>query len=400
MQLRKIATLGSFFLASLSIVSCTKEEQTANEVTGVAPETLDCNYFEEDRVLTDNPNAPIDYIVTCKAPVTKNLKIEPGVVIAFKNEAGLEITPDGSISAIGTAQKPILFTGMDKIAGSWRGIYIGSKDVKNNFTHCVISYGGGKEFNSNGDKGNMIIYAGGKTTVMHSTFAFSASHGLNMNYRSGMLGDFDHNIFSENKTPIYVRANHVDAIGKNNTFIKNINNYVQVGCGSAFEGEKGDKTWNNLPVPYRITSTDFGITNKITVPANGNLSIAPGTTIEFSTGTYVKVDDKASFRAVGTSKQKITFTGVDKAPGAWGGISYNFTSSVRNELAYVDFEYGADSQRKGAIYMWANPKLNVHDCTFKKLEGCAIRDYNNCFCNPNLTHANNKFVDSDDYCHD
>ena len=394
-------SFAALLFAAGTLLSCSKEDEDDSTSTPSAePTTLDCDYFKQDRILTNNPDAPIDYIITCQAPVDGDLVIQPGVVIAFQTDAGLEVFENGSISAIGTQEEPIVMTGVDKAAGSWSGIMIYSKDVKNVLNYCTVEFGGGSPFNSNDDRGNIILYADGKLTVEHCAISNSATYGIHANYKSGRFVSIDHNTFSSNKAPIYVRANLVDAIGSDNLFSKNTGNYVEVGCGAVFENENGDKTWNKLEVPYRITTTDFGITDKITVPPNGNLTLAPGIQMEFATSVYIYVEDNASLKAVGTANEPLLFTGIDKAPGAWGGIEFAFTKSTRNEIAHATFEYGADSNIKGSIYMWADPKLNVHDCTFKDLEGCAFVDADICFCNPNLTESNNTFVNADDYCFD
>lgn len=398
---KKFTSIVGVLCIGLTFFACSKEDDSDDNTNNtVLPTTLDCNYFTETRILENNPEAPIDYIIDCKSPVTADLTILPGVVIAFSGEAGLEVLETGSINAIGTDDDPITFTGVDKARGSWKGIFIDSKDVKNVFNQCIFQYAGDSPFNSNDDKGTIILYAGGKVTIENNTFYQSANYAINANYKSGRFVSIDNNSFIENEKTIYVRANLTDAIGTNNDFQNNDANFVEVGCNVVFENENGNKTWNALTVPYRISSTDFGITKKVTIPANGNLTIAPGTIIEFSTGTKFSVDDNASLSIVGTPSEKITLTGVDKAPGAWGGIAFAFTSSTKNEIAHTTIEYAADSDQRGAISMWADPKVSVHDCTFKDLEGCALFDYNNCFCNPNLTEGNNTFINADDYCHD
>src|SRR5690554_8029505 len=54
-------------------------------------EVLPCDYFNQDRVLVDNPNASVDYIVTCKIDIQGDIVIDPGVVIEFEQDAGFNV---------------------------------------------------------------------------------------------------------------------------------------------------------------------------------------------------------------------------------------------------------------------------------------------------------------------
>ena len=76
--------LSLLVLCSLALIaaSCSSDDPVEPPVN-VDPIQLDCDYFIENRTLVDNPNAPIDYIVSCVSQVRANLIVEPGVVIAF-----------------------------------------------------------------------------------------------------------------------------------------------------------------------------------------------------------------------------------------------------------------------------------------------------------------------------
>lgn len=397
MNYLKVKHLGLWALTSLALFSCKKEDEEKTSAITQEPIVLDCNFFEEKQVL-ENTDAAVDYIINCQAYVNGDLIIEPGVVIHFEADAGLGIIEGGSIKAVGTEKNPIVFTGKDEIPGSWSGIYIESLNVKNKFEYCTISFGGGKPFNSNGDKGNIIIYAGGRVDVSNSTISNSATNGLNLSYSSSYLANLKDNLFTENDNPIYTLAYYVDKIDNSNRFEKNANSFISIGA-SKIANKKVTKTWMNQEIPYRVFSTNSSITKLIRVDNGENLIIDQGTTIEFSSSTGIDVRDGASLKIIGTANSPILLTGVDKAAGAWGGVAYNFTQHVNNEIAHTTIEYAADADWEGAIYTWADPRLNIHDCTFKDLMNCAIFDSGSQFDNPNLTLANNKFINSDDFCH-
>lgn len=82
-------------------------------------------------------------------PKHYKLTIEPGVIFAFKKDGFLRAKDDGVstgvISAIGTAQKPIVFTSLSDTpaAGDWIGIQLGTvPDPQFKFDYVSISYAG------------------------------------------------------------------------------------------------------------------------------------------------------------------------------------------------------------------------------------------------------------------
>src|SRR5690606_29020976 len=101
--------LSLLVLCSLALiaVSCSSDDPVEPPVN-IDPIQLDCDYFNQDRILVDNPDAPVDYIVSCVSQVRGSLLIEPGVVIAFTPDSGLAFQETvSSLQAIGTANKQI-----------------------------------------------------------------------------------------------------------------------------------------------------------------------------------------------------------------------------------------------------------------------------------------------------
>jgi len=121
--------------AFLLVQGCKKDEDPVD----TDPVILDCDYFETDRVLEDDPNRPVDFIVTCVAKVEGDIEIREGVVIEFQDDAGLYVEV-GTLKAEGTSSNKVVFTGVNKIKGSWRGIFYASKSTNNILDHAVVSY--------------------------------------------------------------------------------------------------------------------------------------------------------------------------------------------------------------------------------------------------------------------
>ena len=91
----KVTTMA---LGLFMLFSCSSDDDGHfdDEQLDLPPIVLDCDYFSEDRILTDDPQRPVDYIIPCYADVQGSLRIEPGVVIEFEKHAGLWINLDSN----------------------------------------------------------------------------------------------------------------------------------------------------------------------------------------------------------------------------------------------------------------------------------------------------------------
>jgi len=69
------------------------------------------------------------------------LTLSAGVKIVFDSAVYLRTT-SGALKAIGTKDKPITFTGKEKVGGYWKGIEIGSNSPQNILEHVIIEYAG------------------------------------------------------------------------------------------------------------------------------------------------------------------------------------------------------------------------------------------------------------------
>ncbi|MEZ4917399.1 MAG: hypothetical protein R2836_10505 [Chitinophagales bacterium] len=361
-------TLKNYFLfaflgLAIALSSCKKED----EIQDIEPLTLECNSFEQG-----NPNAitllkdrgtGVDYIINCIASVEVDLVIEPGVKIAFTNDAGLQIEDVGSLSAVATESSIIEFTGLDKVKGSWNGILFYSNDVKNRMEHCLIDYAGGGTFNSNGDLGSLLLWADCYLRLSSVTISNGAAYGINADYDNINFA-MEYCTITTCNFPFIGDA----VLAKNFTAGSYLGNSTNAIVLTNHTTITGVHVWADLGVPYRIRQEIY----EDLYVENGSLTIEPGVTVEFESGTgiYVGDTDESSLIAVGTEANPILFTGVTKTPGSWGSISFNFTLYPNNEIAYAIFEYaGAD---EGAIYMWAEPVVNIHDVEFRNISSCAL----------------------------
>ena len=383
--------LSLLVLCSLALiaVSCSSDDPVEPPVN-VDPIQLDCDYFIENRTLVDNPNAPIDYIVSCVSQVRANLIVEPGVVIAFTPDSGLILRENvSSIQAVGTANKPIVFTGTQPTRGSWRGIFVESENSSNIMEFVTVSYGGGQAFNSNGDRGNVIVYADGALTLKNCTVINSQTSGLNAVYRNTRL-TLQNNVFSGNANQLLINTVYATQTSATDNYSGNdLDRVLLYNYSAEFENSS---VWKKVNVPYRVLNTGISGVN-----ARGELTIEPGVTIEMSPGTEINIRDTGGLKMVGNAANPITIKGVSNTPGSWVGIKIDGTNPM-NEIAFATISNAGEdpSTNKGAIDLWYNAKLSVHDTQFKDLASCGVygRLLGGQTSNPNYSSYNLTFTNT------
>ena len=109
--------------------------------------------------------------------IDSTLNIEEGSKLIFESQTGLSVSSKGSLKAVGTKSKPILFTGVQKTAGYWNGIrYQYSNNVKNELSYVTIEYAGGNGY------ANLLLDSTenrpSRITVKHSVFSNSSRYGI------------------------------------------------------------------------------------------------------------------------------------------------------------------------------------------------------------------------------
>lgn len=368
-------------LAATSISACKKNEEKSKD-----PITLDCGYFDSGtaRTLTNYENKEVDYIVECSESVTSNLTIEAGTVIEFTSGAGLYVYEGAALRISGTSADPVVLTGTSKNPGAWQGLYIESTNPSNSITHAEISYAGGGTWSSNGETGALVI--DGRVSVANTELSHSETNGIMLPYWDA-TPSFASTTIRNCETPVKSQVDYVSEFD-GLSFSGNTNAYLYIYAQWLYGTTGQTLTFHDVDLPYRIQSGYIDNEDRTIV-------IEPGVTMEFESGSGIEVTGSAVLKAVGTASKPITFTGVSKQPAAWGGIYYDQTTSPQNEIAHATLSYAGGDDYGGAVHMWADPMLSIHNTHFSNSATCGIYDASRSQTdgqNPNLSLSNNTYT--------
>lgn len=371
------------FAATLFINGCKKKDDQP-PVT-IEPIVLDCNYFKTDQVLENDPNRPVDYIVTCVAQVTANIIIKAGVVIEFEDDAGLTVNT-GSLRVEGTAANKVVFTGKTKVKGSWRGIFISSQSVNNILDHAVVSYAGGNSFNSNNDRGNVICY-NCKVSVTNTELSHGKEHGLNAIRPDSDILAFENNVIQNNdKHPIYSRIEFGYLFSGSNELTGNGKDYIYLEGGRTI----GDhRTWYKGNVPYLVDGN-------LRIVGGGSLTLSAGADVRFESSSSISIDEGAFLAANGEAGNRVILAGLAEQPGSWKGI-INRSSDSRNVIDHAEIAYAGGGAHNsngdlGTIIVWAGAYQQVTNTILRDAAANAPCAINAPYSNEILVLLNNTII--------
>jgi len=287
------------------------------------------------------------------------LTIKEGSTLVFAKGTKLTISETGGLKAIGTGDKPIIFTAEQKTAGYWKGInFYYSNNVKNELAHIIIEYGGG----GSNWYGNLHLDSSNDSPVRlkirDSIFRNGLKHGFYFK-ASSIISEFKNITSTKNKeTAGAIPAHLLDIIDSDSKFTgNNGDDYITVFGGGVYE----DTTWNKLTVPVLVTRD---------IDINKFLTINAGSKFIFKKGTKLTVKAEGALKAVGTAKKQILFTGIQKTAGYWKGINFYYSIDTRNKLDHITIEYaGGGSNWYGSLHLDSSSdspvRINVTNSTFR-----------------------------------
>ena len=300
-----------------------REGQYKPEEPGVSEKTqvLACD-ITETTTLVNGP-AEIDYLVECVVDITAALTIEPGVVIAFKENAGLGVYDEGIITAVGRDTNPIPFTGTSHIQGWWRGVHIETRSVNNKLEYINIE-DAASNYVYCCNQAASIFLKGAKVSLKNLQLSNGGGSGIYIN--SSTVLDAYSNIRIEGHLDYPVKlapesVGYLDSTGSD--YSGNTNDFVFIENGDL----KTNTIWQKQNVPYLIENGVLDVT--------AGLTIEPGVEIAFEEGSGIGVYDSGWLKVSGLDNNPVIMRGLSSVRGSWRGLHLE-TYSENNQINYLN----------------------------------------------------------------
>ncbi len=328
---------------------------------------------------TGNPHYVVGELLV-RATVT----VLPGTEIYMAENAAITIGlgSNGGLRAIGTEQKPILFTTMaekNRLAGDWLGIGFmsGADQDLSILRHCVVEYGGG---------GGWLLCAESAGVVIDSsTFRHSLGSGIEAG-PNGLKDFADNTVEDCGGFPLVIHPNNLGAVMAGNTFARNGMRGIMVRGGRIGRSA----TWQNHGLPYYVTGP-------LSISGFGTpiVTVAQGCSLLFADSALFRV----GFGNPGGLKALGGITGVFFSPAAstpgpeeWPGLEFWELCDPASMLdhCYVD---RAGSQRSGGAAITVRGPVSMTNSHILGSKSCGVKCDNHGF----LAFANNVITGCDGY---
>lgn len=275
--------------------------------------------------------------IDATAPATALLTITPGATLIFSSGAGLNANRNGAITAVGTKDKPITFTGTQKTRGYWKGIQLtNSNDNRNEFAFVTIEFAGDQVNGS----GNIMLFGSNQSVkIRDSIIRGSSQYGFDFSNGS-TISQFSNNVITDNSSgPGKIGSDAVAQLESSSRYTGNggviPTDFIHIVDNSI---DTTTLPWPTLDAPYFMDGYFY---------INTNLQLSAGTTLLFSVNGGLNISNGGSLKALGTAEQPITFTAKNSDGNTWKGIQYTFSNSANNQLDHVVVEYGSGSGTNG-----------------------------------------------------
>lgn len=187
--------------------------EPSNVFTGNDDEFIRVEYSLADTMESDGTWAAqqIPYRVMQRMYVAADWIVAPGAVIEVAQDVNINIASEGSITAIGTADAPVRFVGVEALRGFWMGIEIHSVTANNVMDHAEVLHAGSDGFNGseNSDGAFFIGGWGGDGSISISNTRIESSGGFGVSvWDDSQLQGCEGVTFADNaKADVHVQPN-------------------------------------------------------------------------------------------------------------------------------------------------------------------------------------------------
>lgn len=300
------------------------------------------------------------YHVTSSIYVKGNLTIQPGVTVAVDPQVWIDVQAGATLSAVGTASEPIIFTSASTAApGTWQQLYLDSGSNATTLAYCEFKYGG---------YGNhsVVELSNAKAAITYCTFDNNLGGAIDASSAGTGTSTMTHNTFYANGA-IPVIINDVCTFDATNVFHASGSATSYAKNAVEFSGDMtSGRTLDITEVPYYFPGSFY---------VKGSVTVNAGVTMKFASDIWMDISSGATFHAVGTSASPVVFTSFKDdaalgdtngdstssgAPGDWQQL-YLDSGSNGTTLTYCTFKYGG--YNNNYVIAFSDASADIVYCT-------------------------------------
>lgn len=293
------------------------------------------------------------------------LTLSPGAKLEFAQGKSMHVEAGGTLTAKGTADKPVTFAGAAATKGFWQGIQIKSGGIGDpptigaTFDHAVITDAGSDKWNGDGRTvAALFLFDTSAATITNTTFKNNAGYGLWASDKARIPG-FAANTFTGNARAMYLYPDRVGELAGTSKLTGNDEDGVFVVFGNN-DRVNVPQTWKNAGVPYNVMDRFF---------VEAALTVEAGVVMRFAQGHEIIVTDKGSLAVNGTAAAPVVLKGQNEiATGYWKGIQIQ-SNDAKNVLRYTTIAHAGSNnftgaaESDGAIYINDKARISLDNVT-------------------------------------
>ncbi len=268
-----------------------------------------------------------------------DLVIPAGTILKFAQGVGITVSETGSLSANGTKQNPVIFTGQEDVAGYWRGIeYNRTYSTDNRIVNSVIEYAGG----AGQDVALLVTSSVGERSRLRvdgSLIRFNKGSGFSFAGLGTTIDSFAGNVVTENDRIASIGMLVLASVSSDNNFSGNVRQLIDVPR-------------LGVDVPLLIPDLGVPLRSNGILMEQADVTIEAGVEIQFLSDTFLQIDD-GNLLVKGSPERPVLLSGTENSPGFWGGV--HLRNSPASSLENVTIEYA------GAPVLQANANLTLAD---------------------------------------
>ena len=355
----------SVVTAALMLFSaCSKNEDvTPNNIMAYRndnsqSQSLYVTTISTDMVLEDRVSG-VDYTIANNIQVNANLTIKPGVTVAFKDGAGIQVNEQGSLTAIGANGNVILFTSATDKRSGWKGITILNSNARNVISYCRVEQGGAA--NSFGT-GNIIVGSKDKTgevEISYSEITASGNNGILIAEGSKVHGFTGNKIHTNSSFPVSMHITDAANMTDGNQMVNNGKEFIQVTGDARFTITK--------EISLKKLNESFLVSGMIV--AGNKFCVAAGSRVYMDNGAEIIIDGytgQGTFCAIGSASSPISIAAIYNGTGMWKNIRFRASESNQNRIEYCTISGGGasdGSHAQGMISVVDNATIVIRNST-------------------------------------